>query len=267
MEPRRPENAAGRRRWGVLVAGVLAGALAAHVARSGLITPAQAASAAATAAAEPAPPNPLDLDSPRPLDNGPCERIEIEYALGAGSRIRVSDTLLGAGDGEYDLASGTARLRFMATDGKPVPGPAELLSLKVAYDFTAVTQVAGLKTQVRTVAVARNTPDRCGVVARGTFDGSRLTFREDARGYRCDGKLYCEGALCGRFGAPPPGESTVAVGPFDASYRPITLTDGVKTLTMDYSKVARTESPRQTTSLRLVAREVKRACVAASSCE
>ncbi len=266
MDGRRPEDAGRyRRRW--LVTSVPAGVLAAYVASPGLVAPAQAASTAATVPAVPAPPSLVDPGRPRPLDGAPCERIEIDYALGAGSRIRVSDTLLGAGDGEYDLASGTARLRFMAADGKPVPGAAELLALKVAYDFTAVTQVAGLKTRVRTAAVARNTPDRCGVVARGVFDGSRLTFREDARGYRCEGKLYCEGALCGRFGAPPAGESAVAVGPFDASYRPLALTDGAKALTMEYSQVARTESPRQTTSLRLVAREVKRACVAAPACK
>jgi len=255
-------------RWG---RSLTAFALTAAVVTLGAASPAGfAADAARSGGATPPAgdprPSPVVPGEGEPLDGAPCDRVEIEYALGAGSRVRVSDTLLGAGDGDYDVASGALRVRYTAVGGKPAPGDAELLSLKVAFDFTAVTKVVGLKTQVRTVATARNTPDRCGIVARGAFDGSRLTFREAARGYRSEGKLYCEGALCGRFGAPPPGESSVVVGPFDASYRPLVLTDGMKALTMDYSEVARGQSPRQTTSLRLVAREVKRSCVAAPSC-
>jgi hypothetical protein len=255
--PRISRSPRGTRRRAPFLASL---ALAVGAATAGAAEPADAARLAPSGVAPAAAPE--GPSGATRLEESPCDHLEIDYTLGAGTRVRISNTIMGAGDGEYDVGPGRVRLRLPATAGRPVAGPAELLALEVTLDFTVVSRVAGFETRATTKAKSALTPDGAGVVARGTFDGQRLTLKEPARGYRSRGTIHCEGALCGRFGAPPRGDSPVAVGPYPVELAPFALTDGARSLTLEYSQVAQDEHPRQTTALRVVGRESKRRCVA-----
>lgn len=207
--------------------------------------------------------NPAATDPARPerLDAPACSAWEVDYKLISGTRLKITDTLMNAGDGTYDVGPGKLRLRFTDAGGQPGNGKVELLELSVTTKFTLESKVLGIKTSVTTDSVSRNTPDQAGVVARGTRSGNALTWSGQANGYRADGKLTCTGTLCGKLGAPPPGESTVQIGPYPVSYKPFYFDDGVKKVIMPFAEVARSEKPKQTTSLQLVGVETARRCV------
>ncbi len=211
---------------------------------------------------------PLDRGSQAvPLDGAKCDAWEIDYQLIGGTRLRVSETTMGAGDGTYDVGPGEVKLRFGDEGGKPAAGAVELLKLEVVTKFTVESKVVGLKTTVRTDAVAKNTPGKCGVIARGTLTGNRVTWQGSAEGYRSDGKLFCEGVMCGKMGAPPAGESPVKMGPYPVHYQPFSFGADLKRFTMPFSEVARSARPKQVTHLELTAVETRRRCVRRPVCK
>jgi len=216
-----------------------------------------------TAAADPVPqegrpPTPLGTD---------CEVWEVDYALVDGTRLRISDTFMKAGDGTYDVGPGKVKIRFQDAGGKPGPGTAELLQLKVVTKFTVVSNVVGMKTKVETDAVSRNTPGKCGVIAKGKLEGNKVSWLGPAHGYRSDGTLHCEGTMCGKMGAPPRGASPVKIGPYPVNYQAFLFGDGVKKLLMPFAEVARSDKPKQVTHLQLVGVETRRECVKKPACK
>ena len=205
-------------------------------------------------------PVPTKNQAPNSLATG-CEVWEVDYALVSGTRFRISDTFMKAGDGTYDIGPGKVKIRFRDGGGKPGPGTAELLQLEVVTKFTVESNVVGMKTTVETDAVSRNTPGAGGVIANGKLDGNKLNWLGPAHGYRSDGKLRCEGTMCGKMGAPPRGESPIKIGPYSVTYKAFLFGDGTRKLMMPFAEVARSEKPKQVTHLQLVGVETQRKCV------
>jgi hypothetical protein len=85
-------------------------------------------------------------------------------------------------------------------------------------------------------------------------------------GYRYDGTMFCEGSLCGKFSAPPPGQSELHVGPNLVDFQPFAFSEDMKTFTMPYALVSKTESPKQTAFVTLAGRQVRKACVQNRPC-
>jgi len=189
-----------------------------------------------------------------------CAASEAEYTT--VGNLLVRDTLFGAANGVYSLGTGKMRVRFeSAPNGQPAE--AKLLSYEFDNHLTIKASFALWWTQVethsRTVAA-----DVCGGAARGELTNRDVVWSTPIAGYQSDGTIHCEGNVCGKFGAPPPGASplhqvdTVVFKPFHFS------ADG-KTFTMDYTKVSHSESPKQTNYVSLSGRETKRVCVARSA--
>ncbi|HEY3351815.1 MAG TPA: hypothetical protein VGQ83_01080 [Polyangia bacterium] len=196
----------------------------------------------------------------QPASAPACGSWIIEYAIGPGTALKITDTMMGAGNGTHAVGPGTAKVRVdVGVDGQPGAGGAQLLELELTTRFTVNAGALGFKTRVATDGAVRFTPDRCGVIARGAFDGAKITWSERARGYRSNGTLNCSGT-CGRFGAPPPGRSQSRTGPYAVQLKPFTLGDGLHHLTMPFTQVEHTSSPKQTSLLRLNGQETGRHC-------
>jgi hypothetical protein len=187
-----------------------------------------------------------------------CAGWEVEYALSAN--LRLSETPLGQGDGVYPIGPGRAVLRFDDRDGEPA-GRVIVASYEIDEHFTVRSKALFWTTTVITDAETRATPDASGGVAEGALAGSTIAWATPFRGYRTDGTLSCEGALCGKFGAPPPGRSKLQIGPLPVEFRPFELASDRKTFTMPYTFVVKTDMPMQTAHVALAGREVRRACV------
>jgi hypothetical protein len=193
----------------------------------------------------------------------PCRTIEIDYAL--DGQLRLTDTPMGKGDGVYPVGPGTAVVRFEVQNGAPA-GPAELVAYEMSERFRIDSRAVFWETHVTTDARTTVREDPCGVVARGALSGSRLDWSSDVRGARTDGRLICEGSLCGKFGAPPAGESPLHVAPHPVRFAAWAFTPDLARFTMASSWSAHSESPRQTSYVALVGREVSRRCAAPPRC-
>jgi hypothetical protein len=191
-----------------------------------------------------------------------CGAWEVEYTV--SENLRLSDTPMGRGDGVYAVGPGRVVLRFDDRDGQP-GGRVEMLSYEMREHFTIDSRTLFWNARVTTDALTRGTPDACGV-AEGVLQGTALGWTSPVRGYRTDGTITCEGVLCGKFGAPPPGRSELHIGPGPVSFSPFQLARDAKTFTMSETFVAKTDMPKQTAHVALAGREVRRACVPASSC-
>jgi hypothetical protein len=190
----------------------------------------------------------------------------VEYALVAGTALRLADTPYGAGDGYYSIGPGTARLRFADRDGAPAPGDAALLDLQIVTKFVVNTTALGFKMRIATDGTVGFTPDACGVVARGTYAKAQISWDERARGYRSVGTAHCTGALCGKFGSPPAGRSQMNRPVHPVKLRTLQLRDGVTRFGIPYFEVERQRKPSQTVYLRVEARETGRRCVVTPPC-
>jgi hypothetical protein len=190
-----------------------------------------------------------------------CKAWQIDYTLAA--TLTLSDTPMGAGDGEYAIGPGQMTLRFEDKGGKP-GGRAQMLAYKMRDHFTVVSRALFLKTTVTTDARTRVTPV-AGVAAEGRLEGGRLDWTTKVRGYRTDGYLTCEGALCGKFGAPPAGRSELRIGPGDVQFSALQLSADLKRFTMPSTFVAKTKTPKQTAHVELRGREARRRAIACPS--
>ena len=146
----------------------------------------------------------------------PCGAWEVEYTL--SEKLRLSDTPMGQGNGAYDVGPGRVVLRFEDQGGQP-GGRVEMASYDVRQHFRIDAKTAFWSTHVSTDAHTRGTPDACGV-AEGVLRGSTLAWSSPVRGYRSDGTVTCDGSLCGKFGAPPRGESELHIGPDPVTLAP-----------------------------------------------
>jgi len=193
----------------------------------------------------------------------PCDAWEVEYVLSA--RLRLSDTPLGEGDGVYPIGPGKVVLRFDDRDGQPA-GHARMVSYDMREHFVITSRTLVWTTTVTTDTKTRGTPDTCGIAAEGVLASNTLAWTSPVRGYRTDGTLTCDGSLCGKFGAPPPGQSELHIGPAPVQFRSFELARDMKTFVMPETFVARTEMPKQTAHVALAGREVRRSCVQVKAC-
>ena len=210
-------------------------------------------------------PKGADAQAPAPAPTPPpsCE-WEIEYSLAAN--LKLSDTPMGEGDGIYPIGPGKVVLRWQNQNGQP-GGAVKMVEYKMREYFTIKSKTLFWTTTVVTDTNTAATPNTCSVAAEGALDGARnLRWRTPVRGYRTDGTLSCEGSLCGKFGAPPPGQSPLHIGPNPVMFSPFVFSPDMKTFTMATTHVSKTDMPKQTGEIALSGREVRRACVPVAVC-
>ncbi len=193
----------------------------------------------------------------------PCDAWEIEYAL--SGRLALSDTPMNQADGVYPVGPGTLVLRMDDREGK-AGGRVKMLSYEMRQNFTVVSKALFFTTTVVTNTTTRAAPDACGVAAEGILSGGTLLWDGPVHRVRSDGTLSCDGSLCGKFGAPPPGPSALHIGPSEILFQPFQFGAGLQTFTMARTFVSRTENPRQTAHLAIAGRETRRACVQVKPC-
>ncbi len=191
-----------------------------------------------------------------------CDAWRVEYALAAN--LKLTNTPHGAGNGTYTVGPGRAVILFEEHQGEP-HRHAELLGYSMQEQFTmkpssifgSATIIADLTTE---------TAEGCGV-AFGVVSGNELSWTSPIHGYRSDGTIHCEGGLCGKFEAPPPGESGFSLPPQDVQFGPFTFgPDGSTVHDGSSTFVEKSELPKQTAYIALSGREVRRVCVQANSC-
>lgn len=205
-------------------------------------------------------PEAADAQAPAPS----CD-WQIEYAVAAN--LKLTDTPMGEGDGIYTIGPGKVVLRWQNQNGQP-GGDVKMLEYKMREYFTIKSRTLFWTTTVVTDTNTAATPNVCSIAAEGTYDGSAraLKWRTPVRGYRTDGTLTCEGSLCGKFGAPPPGQSPLHIGPHDVGFSPFVFGPDLKTFTMVSTHVTKTDMPKQSGEVALSGREQRRACVPVAAC-
>lgn len=208
-----------------------------------------AAAAAATLPGNATPPTPL---------GPPCGSWEIDYALRAN--LKLTDTPLGQGDGVVQIGPGRVVLRFEDKGGKP-GGAVTMRRYEMRDHFTVKTRTLFWKTTVVNDTQTRASPDGKGVAASGGLGENRIAWSTPVRGYRVDGTITCEGALCGKFGAPPSGTTPIHIGPNPVKFSPFTLSPDLRTLSMPYTFVTKTDVPKQTSYIELFGSESRRQCL------
>ena len=203
------------------------------------------------------------LPAPAQADEEACNAWEVEYGLNAN--LRISDTTMGAGNGTWPIGPGTAVVRYENVNGQP-GGAARLLAYRMRDHFTIKTSILLASATVTPESVTQTTPNACGVSADGALAGRSLKWKTPWSGLRSDGTIHCEGGLCGKFGAPPSGDSPVHIPPHPAQFKSFDFSEDRKTFTSDWSVSSHQASPSQTSSVQLAGRETKRTCVVAKAC-
>jgi hypothetical protein len=197
-------------------------------------------------------------------DAAPCNAFEIEYTLAANLTLR--DTPMGEGNGTYTIGPGQVVLRFENRGGAP-GGAVQMLGYSMREYFVINSKTLFWTTSVTTDTNTASTPNKCAVTAEGVVSGRTLSWRTPLRGYHTDGTLNCQGSLCGKFGAPPPGQSELHIPPGPVLFGAFELSADTKTFTMSPTQVAKTEMPKQTSFLGLAGRETRRTCVQVPQCK
>jgi hypothetical protein len=188
---------------------------------------------------------------------------EVEYALAAN--LKLTDTPLGEGNGIYPIGPGTVVLRYDAEPGRP--SEVRMLRYTMREYFTIRSRTLVWTTTVITDTHTHATPDACSIAAQGSLDAAHvLRWQTPVRGYRTDGTLTCKGSLCGKFGAPPAGQTPLHIGPGPVPFKPFVFAPDMKTFTMASTHVSKTDMPKQSGEVALAGREVRRACVPVPAC-
>jgi len=196
-------------------------------------------------------------------DPAPCD-WQLEYSLAAN--LKLTDTPMGEGNGVYPVGPGRVVLRLQDRGGQP-GGSAQLLEYRMREHFTVHSKTLFWTTTVLTDTRSSATPDACSIAAEGALDADRvLRWQTPVRGYRTDGMLTCSGSLCGKFGAPPPGESALHIGPEPVPFKPFVFSPDLRTFTMQTTHISTTSMPKQSSEIALAGREVRRACVPIPKC-
>ena len=190
-----------------------------------------------------------------------CDATDVEYAVAAN--LRVTGTLMGAGDGEYRIGPGRIVLRF---DHDPnllsrSPSSVRMMAYDMSEKFQVVSKVVFFTTKVLTDIRSHATPDARSVVAEGVLTERTLRWTNVVGSFRSDGTLSCEGFFCGKFGAAPAGTSQFHMGPSKMSFSPFEFSADMKTFSMQSTLDSKTEDPQQESYVALAAREMRRACV------
>jgi hypothetical protein len=185
-----------------------------------------------------------------------CGVVDVQYDVSAN--LKITDTVMGAGDGVYRIGPGKVVLRFDDRKGRR---HARLLSYDLRQSFTVVAKALLWTTRVSTDIQTRAYFAPSLFVAEGTLGGSTLRWDGQANGVRSDGTLRCEGSMCGKFGAPPSGISEIHTGPSSIALKPFEFAGDMKTFTMPFAVLSESEVPKERTLVSMAGREVKRACV------
>ncbi len=192
---------------------------------------------------------------------GNCGATDVEYT--AAANLRVTGTLMDAGDGEYRIGPGRIVLRFDHDPNLPTRSPSSVRMM--AYDmsekFQLVSKIVFFTTKVLTDIRSHATPDARSVVAEGVLAGRTLRWTNVVGSFRSDGTLSCQGFFCGKFGAAPAGTSEFHMGPSKMSFSPFEFSADMKTFSMQSTLNSKTQDPQQESYVALGAREVRRACV------
>jgi len=151
------------------------------------------------------------------------------------------------------------------SSGPDLPSPVQVQSTRWLSGIPREVRL-GVSAKITGNVRAQFTPDGCGVVARGSFNPGTLNWSEPARGYRSMANVHCSGALCGRFGAPPEGNSKLTQGPYSVQLEPFKFSQEVRGFAMGMTQVNHTDSPSQTTHWVLRGAETKRSCVKKPVC-
>jgi hypothetical protein len=199
-------------------------------------------------------------------DNTPPPSCEWEVAYSLAANLKLTDTPMGQGDGIYAIGPGKVVLRFEDKGGQP-GGNVKMLQYTMRESFTIKSKTLFWSTTVITDTNTAATPNACSIAAEGTLDGTRtIRWRTPINGYHTDGTLTCEGSLCGKFGAPPPGQTPLHIGPNPVQFNPFVFAPDMHTFAMATAHVSKTDMPKQTGEIALSGREVRRACVPVAVC-
>lgn len=171
-------------------------------------------------------------------------------------RLRLDHTPLNAGNGTYRVGPGELTLHF---DNGRGAGPVRMLAYKLTTNYSFTISVIGMRTTVAVRAVSRATPDSSGVVASGRLEGGELKWATAVHGYRTEGTLICGGAMCGRFGLPPPGETRFSDGPEAVRFQPFQFRMGDRRrFFMESTRMPRMRRLRADVAVALAGREARR---------
>lgn len=198
----------------------------------------------------------LFLLAPRGRAEGACVD-EVEYDV--SSNLQITDTPLGEGNGTFPVGPGRIVLRFEGNGG------VKMMKYAMREHVTVTARNIGFKTTVVSDTNTTATANACGSVAEGALEGASVRWQTPVRGMRTDGTITCSGSFCGKFGAPPRGQSSFHDGPTDIRFSSFALSPDHRTFTMPMTFMSKTSSPKQSASMSLAGRESKRACVPASS--
>jgi hypothetical protein len=190
-----------------------------------------------------------------------CTHWEIEYDL--TGTLRISNTMMGAGDGTHMVGPGKLVLRFDDVDGQP-GGNVAVVSYEMATRFTVDAHFLGIGTTVANDTLTKSTANGCAAVAKGFIGDDRIIrWQTSWTGIRTDGTLTCSGT-CGRFGAPPRGKSEMHMAPHAVAFGAFAFTASRTAFYMSYAVVDQTSN--DTASLSISGRETRRSCVCPPAC-
>ncbi len=173
---------------------------------------------------------------PQPLIAAPsaCHGAEVRYRT--AGRLRLDHTPLNAGNGTYRVGPGIVTLRFAGR--RPGAGPVQMLGYRLSTNYSFTVSVVGMRTTVVVHAIASATPDSSGVVASGRVEDGVLHWSTPISGYRTYGTVICSGAMCGRFGLPPPGTTRFSDGPAAVHFKPFAFRLGdLRRFTMESTEL------------------------------
>jgi hypothetical protein len=184
----------------------------------------------------------------------------VQYDVSAS--LKITGTVMGAGDGVHRIGPGKVVLRFDRVSGQR---HARLLAYDLKQTFTVVAKALLWTTRVSTDVQMRASRAPSSFVAEGTLGGSTLRWSGQANGVRSDGTLLCEGSMCGKFGTPPSGWSEIHTGPTSMELKPFEFAPDMQTFTMPFALFSESDAPKERTLVSIAGREVRRVCVAGAT--
>jgi hypothetical protein len=196
----------------------------------------------------------LFLLAPRGHAEEPCVE-EVEYDVSAN--MQITDTPLGQGNGTFPVGPGRIVLRFDGADVK-------MTKYAMREHVVVTAKNVGFTTTVTSDTHTTATPDACGALAEGNLANTSIAWRTPVRGMLTQGTITCTGSFCGKFGAPPRGQSPFHDGPMDIRFSSFVLSPDRKSFTMPMTHMSKTAQPKQSAAMSLAGRESKRACVPVS---
>jgi hypothetical protein len=189
-----------------------------------------------------------------------CAVEDVIYTVAA--KLRITGTVLGAGDGDHLVGPGKVVLQFAQGAGRR--RAIRMTGFELRQRFTVVSKVMFWATSVLSDIETTAVVDAPAVVAEGFLENRSLHWTRVPGALRDDGTLLCTGPFCGKFGAPPSGKSGYHAGPSPMQFATFEFSDDMKTFTMAPVLASKSEDPKQESYLTLAGREVKRSCSGAS---